>query len=151
VCVCVCACVNGVGDGWNCIFVLVYKTVYQVVSKCKLRVVPLVCSIDIYKSWSNRSLVCVCGVCGVGGVGDNVFDMCLEVVSNLLYAYVVNVANNDVIITLVRVLFVFCCIPMSSNVDWTNQPAALMSNRLENITIEISVVCVWCVCKCAKV
>lgn len=77
-----------------------YKTVYQVVTKCNFRVAPLVCSIDIYKSWSNRSLVCLWWCAGVGGVGDNVFDMCLEVVSNLLYAYVVNAANNDVIITL---------------------------------------------------
>jgi len=54
----------------------------------QLRVAPLVCSIDIYKSWSNRSLVCLwCNV------GDFVFDMCLEVVSNLLYAYVVNAAR----------------------------------------------------------
>jgi hypothetical protein len=97
----------------------------------------------IYTRVGPIALWCVCG--GGGGVGgDNVFDMCLEVVSNLLYVYVVNVANNDVIITLV--LFVFCCIPMSSNVDWTNSPAALMSNRLENITIEIFMrvcVCVY--------
>lgn len=105
----------------------------------------------IYTRVGPIALWCVCGGgVGVGGVGDNVFDMCLEVVSNLLYVYVVNVANNDVIITLV--LFVFCCIPMSSNVDWTNQPAALMSNRLENITIEnfVRVCACMCesVCKC---
>ena len=91
------SCVNGVGEEWMFLFCVLYKTVYQVVLKCNLRVAPLVCSIDIYKSWSNRSLVCLWCCVGVGG--DNVFDMCLEVVSNLLYACVVNVANNDVIIT----------------------------------------------------
>jgi len=101
----------------------------------QLRVAPLVCSIDIYKSWSNRSLVCLwCNV------GDFVFDMCLEVVSNLLYAYVVNAARMPSLLRKSELCVCFCCIPMSSNVDWTNQPAVLMSNRLENITIENFVV-----------
>jgi len=46
-------------------------------------------------------------VLGVGGVGDNVFDMCLEVVSNLLYAYVVNVANITSFVRKCECLYVF--------------------------------------------